>query len=1057
MARIFEIEHFYFGNLILNGAPVGSPGILASTPGITLPQVQECLKYARISPPPLDQASNDLPSSIGLFRGETLEYIFLKSQRTKEGHPQLHYQIVPGIALRWLGGNYRFWEGLAKKDMPSFEQQHRNLPLLTLEDPQPLEDDFQVKLLYDLYFYCGDNVKNVEGLLAGLIQRQSIAIINAPPSLEKRMRFIHGMLCLLPAPARLGVTWAVSVEKVEDTRVQLKFLAAGNPPADHLVYDWLAGQMIGEPPQDKYSKFITSQLRLDASLVVENTTRMARTAVWRAMRKESLAQALHFASRRAAIDAAVLNNQPADREIIAEILQQDPTLPEDLALRYARHLLAFTLVLDTNIEHADVLPVVAATNRPVAESIYQQLRTAIEDEGRDLKVLQIVEHWLTSVPQATSLPWHRLGYIAIFKHLDELLKERDTQRINGFLQQIQALPSAMQLESVLPQIIDRIRASAVYDQELARGLFTLATRHMPLAGFQNLTTDPAFSQYLPPKLQYALTFLHPQPRANPPERLLVGAVSELEPENRMIVMSRLIEWAVTLERTELVDQRTLEGVVRAAQSGYAEQFDQLIQYFTKYYTSAKQLQSLSPTTLEMLPALYFTTGRHEAGVNLLQVYQSELFGLNRLPEFAEVAGRIFLGLKLPIETMQQIFALLEQSKLRSEPRAKIYCSMLIASDWNHAYRNPARRLSTLMNQEKELVETIGVENVMKLMEYLAANRDAVNVLECGQIMLDVALKNGEEGRRQMVKVWEHLNWDMQVASAGMALMRVYVRKADETVAHTLPAFFGRQLGENIGQKLQATYLFRQILGEDTDLLKYTEALRITSQLLYDMGSTYHENKDVPPPHRIRANLDAMVGHLTDDERSHIGANIDFIARHIFQLGTQRAQNRRTLERNEQLLLNQIPPETGLEMLIYLGGYFSGKKKFTPDLSREEMAHMFGVRGAQELLRESDAMEGLLNRLLQAFPPNSPPKIDLETLNEELENLWKQISLFNQRQCRPILAEDTQHIAALIPMMANRTKKSIFENKTLDTGSFQPQNELEALRWVSGYFNRTHKR
>ncbi|MBZ0308231.1 MAG: hypothetical protein K8I82_19355, partial [Anaerolineae bacterium] len=317
-------------------------------------------------------------------------------------------------------------------------------------------------------------------------------------------------------------------------------------------------------------------------------------------------------------------------------------------------------------------------------------------------------------------------------------------------------------------------------------------------------------------------------------------------------------------------------------------------------------------------------------------------------------------------------------------------------------------------------------------------------------------KNGEQGRRQMVGVWEHLNWDAQVASAGMTLMRAYVRRADETIVYTLPAFFGRQLGAGLGQKLQATHLFRQILGEDTDLLKYTEILEITSRLLYDMGSTYHESKDLPPPHRPRANLDAMVGHLNDEERTRIGANMDFIARHIFQLGSQRALNRRTLERYEQVLLNQVAPETGLELLIYLGGYFSGKKKAEVNLSREEMTHIFGVRGAQELLRETDAMEGLLNRLLQAFPLNNPPKLELDVLNEEIDNLWKQMSLFNQRQVRPILAEDTQQIAALIPMMANKTRKHVFD-KPLETGKYQPQNEVEALRWVSGYFSRSHKR
>lgn len=1055
MARYFEIEHFYFGNLILNGQPVGSPGIIGSSPGVSLPQVQESLKVARTAPPPPEQTSAKMPSAIGMFRGDTVEYIFLKSQRTKEGHPQLLYLILPGMALRWLGGNYSFFEKVGGEDMPSFDKQRRDLKPFIIQDPQPIDDSTQIELLYDLFSYAGDDIKNVESVLAALLNRQNIAILNAPADLAKRMRFIHGMLSMLPAPARVGITWATSVEKAEDTRAQLKFMAGADHPADHLIYDWMGGQVIGEPPKDKYSKFIASQLRLDASLVVENTNRMARTAVWRAMRKESLAQALHFASRRAAIDSAVMNNQPADRETVAEILQQDPTLSEELTLQYALHLLAFTLALDTEIEHADVLPVVAASHRPVAEAVYQQLKNAIDDSGKYLKVQQLVERWLTAVPQATSLPWHRLAYQAIFKQLDGLLQAKDTKQILTFLQQIQAMPSAMQLQNILPQIIERIQTAA-YDQELARAVFALSARHMPLNGLQKLASDPAFVPYLPPRIQYALTFLHRDPRSEPPEKLFVQAVGDVEPENRMIVMSRLIEWAVSLGRMNLVDQRTLEGVMKAAQAGYAEHFDQLIQYFTNYYTSVRELQTLSPATLEMLPALYFTTGRHEAGINLLQIYQNDIFGAKRLESFTELIGRIFLNLKLPIETMQQIFAHMEQSKLRSDPRAKAYLSMLIVNDWNHAYRNPARRLAAMVNQEKDLVPTIGEENVMKLLEYHSANRDAVTALECGQIMLDIALKSGEQGRRQMVKVWELLNWEMQVASAAMTLLRMYIRRADITVAHTLPSFFGKHLGENIGKKLQATYVFRQMLG-DLDLIKYAEAIEFTRDLFYDIVATYQEGKDTPPPHRLRSGLDAMSGGLVDEERDRIGANVDFLSRHIFQLATQRPQNRKSQERNEDLRLNSVAPETGLEMLVYLGGYFSNKQKAEVNYTHEEMRHLFGNRNATMLLRETEIIEGVLNRLLQAFPPNGAPKLDLEALNEEIENLWRQIKLFNQRQIKPVLAEQTQHIAYFIPLMASHTKKNPFTNKDLDTGKAQPQNELEALRWVMGYFNRIHKR
>ncbi|HLA42079.1 MAG TPA: hypothetical protein VJZ27_01510, partial [Aggregatilineales bacterium] len=437
---------------------------------ITRIHVQECLRVARVRPPTPELTSDAMPCALGYFRKDDGSYVIIKAQRTPEGHPQLLYLLVPDIALRWLGGNYRLFESLGYEEMRTFDAPRPNLPPLMLEEPQVLPDEDQIELIYDLFYYCGDNVKNVEGILAALIHSQPITILNSPLSLQQRMGFIQGMLCLLPTPARVGITWMTHSDRSDNTLAQITFIYGDSYKNVGVIYDWDAGQLLTEAPQDKYSRYIASQMRLDASLVLENTRSIARTAVWRAMRQESLPDALHFASRRAAIDSAVSNNQPADRETVAAILRQDPTLSDDMRLLYARHLLAFTIALRDGLEYSEVLPIVAAADRPVAEMIYQQLREVAEGEN-PLQVIDIVERWMVNIPQAKVIPWYQIAHMAVMNYLESTLRDGNTTEAIDFLSRIQNMHRALQMENVVPQLINIAQGSAAFDVNLAQAIF----------------------------------------------------------------------------------------------------------------------------------------------------------------------------------------------------------------------------------------------------------------------------------------------------------------------------------------------------------------------------------------------------------------------------------------------------------------------------------------------------------------------------------------------------------------------------------------------------------
>src|SRR5258708_23500831 len=164
--------------------------------------------------------------------------------------------------------------------------------------------------LLKLFYYCNGDLKIVGGLLAGLVQAMGLGIINAPSSMHDGFGFIQGLLPLLPQPARTGITFATSVSDPATTNSQIKFLTTDIRPPRHLIYDWATHKLLTEVPDDLYSKFIMSQLRLDISLVLEQTEKLARTAVWRAMPKDDMANALAWVSRRATIHGAVLAGPP---------------------------------------------------------------------------------------------------------------------------------------------------------------------------------------------------------------------------------------------------------------------------------------------------------------------------------------------------------------------------------------------------------------------------------------------------------------------------------------------------------------------------------------------------------------------------------------------------------------------------------------------------------------------------------------------------------------------------------------------------------------------------
>jgi len=120
-----------------------------------------------------------------------------------------------------------------------------------------------------------------------------------------------------------------------------------------------------------------------------------------------------------------------------------------------------------------------------------------------------------------------------------------------------------------------------------------------------------------------------------------------------------------------------------------------------------------------------------------------------------------------------------------------------------------------------------------------------------------------------------------------------------------------------------------------------------------------------------------------------------------------------------------------------------------------MTHLFAERSATMLHAEAGITARFLADLSAAFPPDSPPPFTLNALLQEIDQLFSELSLYNQRQSNEALSAGAQNLAALLLLFTDNIKERVLMDKSLYQGQKVPENGLEALLWTAGYFKRQH--
>lgn len=1020
--------------------------ILAASPGVTSEQMEECRRLAPLLPPPL---ASHPDGAIGFFRGQTVDFILAHAHHDTEGRPRVQYVLIPADLARQIAGRAPLLQKLANSNVLP-DNASSAAPLTFAAPPLPTAEE-EVDSLMDFLLTVQDDFQVVENLLAGLIQGVPLSILHGPEDLTAQLAFIQGLLTLLPVPARFGVTFASFARRLEAVPIQIAFVEAP-PPAGSLCYDMKSGELLGEPPEDPYSHFIVRQLRLDPQIAEEQMLALTRTAGWRLTRGESLAEALGWAARRAALDAAVTEGQPADSGMVAAVLGEDPTLDDELRVRYARHLLAFALALEDPTP-ARIIGVQARLHPDVADAALEMLDEAIA-EGKTYVAYQMIAGWLADPLGPEGFAWRQRAYQSALAYLNKLAAERDVAAAITFLEELQHVSEAVMIGEAASDLLEAALPLAEQSSELAQILFLLAADHLPAAPFQRLTPTPSFARQLPKAFRAALPHLKPgQPTPAPPG-MLARVAAAFGEDWEPVVLGRLVEWTQTLERPDLIDTKTLERLAALARSPWQGRFAAVLSHVVEDLSTPELLTLLEPPGPRYLAEILLQMGDYQGLVALLERASAALFRGDAQINFAPWVSDIFEHTTLDAEQLLTAVETIARLGLKPVPKAMAYRGALLNKQFDPALEPLIRRLSSAMSGDAHLIKVVGYDTALHLLEYHARRKDVNNTVRLAAAITE-SVGGAQDGLNVIGRIWALLNWNRDVREAALELLRRYARWASPEWAQRIPQVIGKKLGKQVEEMLRATVTVSTMTG-NTGLETFAEDVHVAAGLLADILAAY-VRKPYPTLKRLRSDLDAMSGGLSDRERDRLSGDLLIIARLVYQLGSARGRGRRRASFEQQLLEGTAAPRSAVDALLGIGGHFSKGLHLPPDLEWEAMHHVTGHRSVSMLFKEADTTRRLLERLLAAFPPGKPPALTTSAFYAEVDSLWKSMRLYDQRRLYDTFAMDTQALATLIGMISDSGDERALNDsglgRSLESGTREPKSALEVMRFLSGYFGR----
>lgn len=1039
------LHYFHYGQLVHHGEATGEQRVLAKSSGITDKFVNLVLETAKV--PALPDSTGVSWGMLRTKRGQPLT--FARAEQSQSGVVTYQFIEMPTESVRELAGNLQALSKYLTAPLASYSMLGDALKPITIAE-STLSTDQQVDSLLNLMSYARNNTRNIEPLVGAVVSGTPLIVINAPKDGDTRLEFVQGLLMLLPASTRLGVTFLMHTTPDSDLKAQIMFMESAEESDDVVIYDWESGKASGKKIANDYSRFVTSQMRLDPEMVTRETQKLTRTAGWRFNNGDNLATALDYASHRAKVDQSLENGMPVEVASVAKILAEDPTLTDEQRLMYSRHLINFSLALD-DLQYVDSVTATMHQNPELEQEVHKYMADALE-KGHGSVIFETLVRWQENPFSPTGAQWQDMLAKSALSELDELIANQDIDLISDYLDDIKRLGA--QATPIIGRVIDRVLPFTEKDPSIPTKILLLAIRNLEGVKLEALLNSARFIRPQPTDVKRMLA-LFSQPERKAPPGTLIRAVQSIPENERATALIIFVKQAASNQRFDLIDERVLSQIVKALNNNPMLLDAQTI---TKMVESIQinTLKSMKRPAPRLLLQLLLITRNYDLLSIMMTAQSRDVYGSKDQIGFIQSIQETFSKTNMSAKDAMQAISALESNDIGEIPLTAAILGSLEGTNWSAELRPLADRAMQDVAESQRVLEVLPSQSIYSLLQFCARQGDAKRLRIATRVMGSCAAYDGSKvGLTAVNHAYKMLESSKRTQPFAIEVIRQYVREANEKPARHMIKFYGDRLGVEVANKLQLSYQFSELMAH-MDWLTYASSLQIAVDTLQAAVEAYYNPSAKSDLSDVRILAGDFRRNLSTGQNRDLSQEFKELAAALVTLGQRHEKRSSSSDKyNEAIAKGTQDPRSALDVYRAIGGYLL-----------EHTLHPFRTKAgeAQYPLGNFTSEELLINVTITSSLISDATNADFSK-----RHIWVQSALIDEvkSQTSTLMGNNTntlrqmgrnwQRLADLIIHIVDSGDNKIVEDNDpkgrgpkLDKLETTPNNVLEFFRALGGY-------
>ena len=1045
----FILEHFYYGQLVTNNKPTGDQRILAMSPGVSPKLAEQAIE--RVVLPPFMTAKS---GTWAILRGRSrlMPFLMIQSQQGSAGQLISHYMFITPELLKAIFGNIRALQTLIQENMPVFDKPDNRLKPIEFALSPVRKNDEEIDDILELMTLTGNKLPTIENLLGAIVKNTPVIIQGAPPDLNQRVQFIQGLLTLLPSSARYGVTFSTHSIPNNDNDAQIRFYSDDVPPSDTTIFNWTRKQMLGVTNEDPYSHFIISQLRLDAELVIQRNNAMTAVAGWRFNLGDKLSDALAYASQRVRVDEAIRNSQPVDKDEVARILAEDPTLPEDVRALYAGHLIICSRDMQ-DMTHADPIAVLLREDSNLERIVWRQMEQSL-NEGNGWLLHETLIRWITNPLGPQGHDWVDLTHRAGLSRLKSLVDATDIEGISDFLKDLQTADDSLHVERIIQPVL-RFTLPLSGDAQIAENVFLLALKYLEPDAFKRLMGQDKFRERLNPAIIRAWGVLNTDAKTPNAGDVLVKAARSFGETWEGLVLLRLCEIAQENGQLTIFSPMLLQRLyhVLTTPDG-ALQADRLRKIVTVLEDRAI-LITLEQPSPRILLQIRLLLGDYQELASQMIKQLSSLYAGDNQQNYLGMVNELFSKTPVPLRDVSSMLRSINQYGVKSVPYIVASISTLQRHTGAAELDDVALRIGQQLFDERYLIDVVPPAAIMGLLDHYASRRSLEGLEDVTPIVPYAMAALGAEGARTIVEIYKKIEWNSQAKAKGVEILSGYIRLLDEERGRKVMAYLLKELSPTLKAPLEVALTLKRMIG-DLTLTEYGQHLQYAVDFLTYTHQSYLDPKRIPAQVALANGLAAIPGKLDRAEHATMINNIREIGEAIVAYAKQHRPEYEEEARIGRLVNARQDPASAYEVMrVVAGQLIPNHERVTTKLTVPDIRYPLDGKTIPVLFRDIKATHLVLSSLRRAIPDNTPVRLPVGDIAREVAHIITSLLETPSNIQLQEIGRNLQHIINIVTMIQLSSDTKAFENpgfaRKIESGNHRPRNTLEFYRFMYGYY------